>query len=205
MNNIKKISAMMAIISLCSFTHAEYQAVIGTANHNIKFVKWEDIDSIEGEWQNVTDPYDCTNWSPSVDTQDQGVTFTQTANDCKQEQQRQVKRRSQEKISGVIIVKDTITEKRVNTGQSSSRSAVGTKLLKDCRFAKVSASGPVTGNYYILETGGNTWAYWNGQQMGYINYRAPTYRFVKDGYRYYSTQLMVTDSYYYHNICKEKI
>lgn len=96
---------MMAIVSLCSFTHAEYQAVIGTANHNIKFVKWEDIDSIEGEWQNLADPYDCTNWSPSVDTQDEGVTFTQTANDCKQEQQRQVKRRAQEKYQVLSLLK----------------------------------------------------------------------------------------------------
>lgn len=205
MKNIKKFSAMMAIVSLCSFTHAEYQAVIGTANHNIKFVKWEDIDSIEGEWQNLADPYDCTNWAPSVDTQDQGVTFNQTATDCKQEQQRQVKRRAQEKISGVIIVKDTIIEKRINTAQSSTRSAVGTRPLKECRFAKISANGSGAGNYYVLETGGNTTAYWNGQQMGYINFRAPTYVFINNGFKYYSTQLMVTDWYYYHNICKEKI
>lgn len=205
MKKTTQLSLIIILTSLFSLSYAEYQAVIGTANHNIKFVQWEDTTSIEGDWTNTTPPYDCKNWTPSVDSQDEGVSFTQTANDCKQDQQRQVKLRSKDKVSGVIIIKDTITEKRVNTGQSSTQSALGTRILKDCRFAKVSASGSVAGNYYVLETGGDTWAYWNGQQMGYINYRAPGNVFIRDGYRYYSTKLMVTDWYYYHNICKEKL
>lgn len=205
MNKLKQFSLMLTLTTLFTLSSAEYQAIIGTANHNIKFVQWEDTTSIEGEWINSSDPYDCNNWTPTVDTQNQGVTFTQKATDCKQDQERQVKLRSKDKVSGVIIVKDTITEKRVNTNQTSTQSAIGTKLLKECRFAKVSASGSGAANYYVLETGGNTWAYWNGQQMGYIDYRSPTHHFIRDGYRYYSTQLMVTDWYYYHNICKEKL
>lgn len=205
MKKTTQISLILILTSLFSLSYAEYQAVIGTTNPNIKFVQWEDTTSIEGEWINSSAPYDCNNWTPTVDSQDEGVNFTQTATDCKQDQSRQVKLRSKDKVSGVIIVKDTIIEKRVNTGQSNTQSAIGARPLKDCRFAKVSASGSVAGNYYVLETGGNTWAYWNGQQMGYIDYRAPTYHFIRDGYRYYSTQLMVTDWYFYHNICKEKL
>jgi hypothetical protein len=205
MKKTTRISLILTLTSLFGLSYAEYQAVIGTANHNIKFVQWEDTTSIEGEWVNKSAPYDCKNWTPTVDTQNQGVTFTQTATDCKQDQERQVKLRSKDKISGVIIEKDTIIEQRVNTGQTSTQSAIGTKLLKECRFAKVSANGPVAGNYYVLETGGNTTAYWDGAQMGFINSRAPTYVFINNGYRYYSTQLMVTDWYYYHNICKEKL
>lgn len=205
MKKITRISLILTLTSLFGLSYAEYQAIIGTANHNIKFVQWEDTTSIEGEWINSSAPYDCNNWIPTVDSQNEGVSFTQTANDCKQDQTRQVKLRSKDKVSGVIIVKDTITEKRVNTNQSSTQTATGTRPLKDCRFAKVSANGPVKGNYYVLETGGNTTAYWDGAQMGYINYRAPGNVFIRDGYRYYSTQLMVTDWYYYHNICKEKL
>jgi hypothetical protein len=205
MKKITQLSLIVTLTSLFSLSYAEYQAVIGTANHNIKFVQWEDTTSIEGEWVNKSAPYDCKNWAPTVDSQNQGMTFTQTATDCKQDQERQVQLRSKDKISGVIIVKDTILEQRVNTGQTSTQSAVGTKLLKECRFAKINPSGSGAANYYVLETGGNTWAYWNGEQMGFINFRAPTYVFINNGYRYYSTQLMVTDWYYYHNICKEKI
>lgn len=204
MNKIIKTSIMVSLASIFSLTHAEYQAVIGK-NTNIRFVQWEETSPIEGPWTNTSVPYGCTNWSPSVDTQDVGVSFTQTATDCKQDQERDVKRRMQDKVSGDIIVKDTVKETRVNTGQTSTQMAVGTKLLKDCRFAKVNANGPIVGNYYVLETGGNTTAYWNGQSMGTINSRIPKYVFIHNGFKYYSTQLMVTDWYYYHNICKEAL
>jgi len=204
MKKIIKLSAIITAASVLCFTQAEYQAVIGK-NTNIRFVQWAETSPIEGEWVNTSVPYGCTNWSPSVETQDIGVSFTQTATDCKQDQERDVKKRMQDKLSGSIIVKETIKETRVNTGQSSNQTAVGTKLLKDCRFVKVNANGPVAGNYYVLETGGNTTAYWNGQQMGRINSRIPKYVFVNGAYKYYSTQLMVTDWYYYHNICKEAL
>lgn len=200
-----KISLILGLTSIFNLSYADYQVIIGTANNNIKFVQWEDTTPIEGEWLNTSVPYDCKNWTPSVSNQDEGVKFTQTANDCKQDQQRKVELRSKDKVSGAIVVKDTITEKRINISQSSTQSAVGTRPLRDCRFVQVSGNGGVAGNYYVLETGGSTTAYWNGKQMGRIEFRSPTYVFSNNGYLYFSTKLMNTNSYYYHNICQQKI
>ena len=198
--NLKKISTIIGLGLLFTISNADYKVIIGL--QDINFIKWETTSPIEGEWFNVDNLYDCNNWSPSTDTVDQGTSFTQKATDCKQNQQRNIQQRVINSNTGEIKVTETQTENRILSNQSNSRISNGTRLAEDCRFVKNTANGSGSGNYYVMETGGTTTAYWNGQSMGKINYRSPKYVFTNGQYKYYSKQLMVTESYYYHNICK---
>jgi hypothetical protein len=201
--NLKKFSLLLGLGLLFNISHAEYKVIIGL--QDINFTKWEPTSPITGEWSNIDEPYDCTNWSPSTDTINQETSFVQNANDCKQNQQREIQIRLVNNKTGEFKTIETQIESRVLSEQINSRTATGTKIAEDCRFVKNTANGSGSGNYYVMETGGTTTAYWNGQKMGQINYRSPKYVFVNGQYKYYSKQLMVTDSYYYHNICKSPI
>ncbi|MBX9838972.1 MAG: hypothetical protein K2X69_11760 [Silvanigrellaceae bacterium] len=49
---------------------------------------WIPTTPLYTEWVDKDDPFDCTNWSPDPSTVALGQTFTQTADDCKQQQTR---------------------------------------------------------------------------------------------------------------------
>lgn len=204
MNKLKQFSLMLTLTTLFTLSSAEYQAVIGTANHNITFVKWETTSPIEGSWNNVNQPYGCTNWTPAATSKPLNEQFTQTATDCKQDQERQVQLRSIEKNSGKIKIIETITENRTNTGQTSTKAATGNQPAEECRYTYLTQNGNRGANYYISADGGNSYAYWNGVSVGKGNGSNPTI-YIKDGYVYYSTKVMRMIVFVYYDICRKPV
>jgi hypothetical protein len=90
---------------------------------------WVMISPTYTEWENSGELYGCSSWAPSVYEYDQGVAFTQTANDCKQDQQRQRQDRSQETTTQEIRNEGVaVTEQRTLNDQTSSREAVGERV-----------------------------------------------------------------------------
>jgi len=88
---------------------------------------WLAIIPLYTDWSNVDSVYNCTNWSPAETTITIGQLFTQTANDCKQNQTRTRQNREQESTTNEIRnVGSTISESQ-NITVSSTRSATGTK------------------------------------------------------------------------------
>ena len=50
-------------------------------------------DPLISEWSDVTQPYGCNNYTPNVADNSYGVKFTQTANDCRIDQERTIQNR----------------------------------------------------------------------------------------------------------------
>jgi hypothetical protein len=90
---------------------------------------WESIDPVYGPWANKGAQFDCSNWSPSTDTIDQGVIFDQTANDCKQSQERSITPQRKNKITGEVTYWVPVTIDQQTLGQvASTQKATGTGL-----------------------------------------------------------------------------
>jgi len=204
MNKLKQFSLMLTLTTLFTLSSAEYQAIIGTANHNIKFVQWEVTSPINGSWVNSDNPYDCSNWAPATTTKPIGEQFTQTATDCKQKQDRQVQLRSKDKISGQIKITGNTTETQIINNQTNTRLATGNQPAEECKYVYTTQSGNGGPNYYILTDGGNSYAYWNGVSVGKGVGRNPTV-YIKDGYRYYSTKIMRMIVFIYYDICRKPL
>lgn len=49
---------------------------------------WQKSTTEYGPWDDASAPYACSNWSPSTSTIGKGISFVQTATDCKQNQER---------------------------------------------------------------------------------------------------------------------
>lgn len=89
---------------------------------------WVMVAPIYTDWENSGDVYECTNWTPDTATIDLGVSFTQEATDCKQNQTRYRQNRAQETTT--LAYRDEgvpVLETQVLTNHSSSRSNTGTK------------------------------------------------------------------------------
>lgn len=88
---------------------------------------WLSIDPIVSDWTESDDVYGCTNWSPSVDTVDYGVSFMQTATDCKKDSTRTITSRLKNNQTGEIRLGSTSTETK-STTVSQVRAATGEKV-----------------------------------------------------------------------------
>jgi hypothetical protein len=79
-----------------------------------------DITVTLSEWINNEIEYDCTEWTPNLDTQEFGVEFTQTS-DCSQDQSTNVEYKFEEEILNTEIANQTITVNNVQqvTGSNS--------------------------------------------------------------------------------------
>lgn len=106
----------------------EQQTISATTTRESKGTKenWTASSATYTTWINTGTISSCTNWSPAVNTVKIGVTFTQTATDCKQSQTRNRQDREQEtttlafrNVGSPVIENQTIT---VN----DTRSATGT-------------------------------------------------------------------------------
>ncbi|MEG1350512.1 MAG: hypothetical protein RSD49_21015, partial [Hafnia sp.] len=86
---------------------------------------WNPIEAQFGSWKNVGSVYDCSNWSPSTSSQGKGLKFTQSATDCRQNQERWGQNYIKNNING-SIEKDgpEFTENRIVTA-SNKRDAIG--------------------------------------------------------------------------------
>lgn len=86
---------------------------------------WQETDPTYTNWIDSGDTYGCTNWSPATSTYGKGTSFTQTATDCKKDQERMVQNRQQDSRTGIYQnVGDPFKEARVIT-VSDSRGAIG--------------------------------------------------------------------------------
>jgi len=120
---------------------------------------WIAASPIYSEWINSGSLYDCTNWSPDPSTVNSGVSFTQTATNCKQNQTRTKQEREQDTITlAYRNIGELITETNVLNSQSNTRSAIGTKVNKVCKFNDFSSGngfnawyGDAYGTYFWIE------------------------------------------------------
>jgi hypothetical protein len=86
---------------------------------------WTVITKYEDQWEDVGDKYGCSNWSPSTSSQGKGVSFTQTATDCLQDQEKGAQNYRVNNINKEEVkdgVRYTIKQK---VTVSSTRDAVG--------------------------------------------------------------------------------
>jgi hypothetical protein len=123
MNKILKLSGMFAL-ALSAQAHAQTYRYNFVLSDSVPY-DWVSIDSTYGEWTNSGSVYNCTNWSPSTATIGKGVSFTQDATDCKQDQTRTGQKRHQDSRTGNIQNDgDPFTENRT-IAASSQRSETG--------------------------------------------------------------------------------
>lgn len=88
---------------------------------------WSSTTPLYSNWVNQGAIYDCTNWTPSPNTQTINSQFDQTATDCKQEQIHTRQDREIENRTLVIRnVGDSIAESQVLSA-TQTRKAIGTK------------------------------------------------------------------------------
>ena len=132
------------------------ETVNQTRNNTGLMESWVSIGSTYGDWTNAGALYDCSNWSPSPSTINNGVSFNQNATDCKQNQTRTRQDREQEtttlaiRNSGAVIV-----ENQTLTNQSSSRTATGTKVNTVCVFDQT--FNPNYYQWYTQTSGSSFW------------------------------------------------
>lgn len=98
---MNKLILASIIASVSSAAQAELKMYIPLEKNSIKFTdrvdsNWIATTPLESEWINVSDPTNCTNWSPELSTVPLGEIFTQTATDCVQNQTRTIQQREQE-------------------------------------------------------------------------------------------------------------
>lgn len=95
-----------------------------TLSSNVPY-DWQSTDPTYTNWENVGDIHSCSNWSPSIATYGKGTAFTQTATDCKQDQQRYIQERQQDSRTGIYQnIGNPVAELR-SIDQTQSRAAVG--------------------------------------------------------------------------------
>lgn len=109
---------------------SESRAISATSQRSAVGTKeyWVMVAPTYTDWENSGDVYECTNWTPDTASIDLGVSFTQEATDCKQDQTRYRQNRAQETTT--LAYRDEgapILETQALTNQSSSRSNTGTK------------------------------------------------------------------------------
>lgn len=98
-----------------------------------------------GSWFDVGAIYGCSNWSPDPSTVNIGQSFTQTATDCEQNQERTVQNREIEQTTNIIRnVGLETTENRVDENITNTRSATGTKPVQECTGTWVVGSWGIT-------------------------------------------------------------
>lgn len=122
-------------------------------------------------WVNSGAITGCTNWSPATSTVNKGQTFTQTATDCKQVQVRSRQDREQETTTKEIRNKGQAVTESQSITVSSTRSAVGTKVTRECFYSPNNTMASKLGSGYTF--------WFNTASLGYGE---PT--LSKGGYTY---------------------
>lgn len=112
---------------------------------------WAPIEPTFTDWANLGSPQNCTDWSPLPSFISEGVSFTQTATDCQQEQTRTRQEREQEATSLVVRDSGAPTTETRTVSAISTRSAIGTDasapLTRYFTFESVVVSGQYGCNY----------------------------------------------------------
>jgi len=88
---------------------------------------WAATSPLLSAWASSGAAYNCSNWSPSPSAVAQGQTFSQTATDCQQEQQRTSQPRELNSKTQAIRNVGAASIESKTVGASLTRSAVGTQ------------------------------------------------------------------------------
>lgn len=158
MIKIKLIPIFIAMMLASQLSSADniirMKAPIITVEPAINLGAWESWQDIVGEWASAGEVTNCSNWTPSPSTVNDGQTFTQTANDCQQTQQRSIQ--STERNTQTLAIRNAgtpIIETRV-VQASSSRSATGIKKTISATAEFVVTIGNTSGQWgYMPNTG----------------------------------------------------
>ena len=182
------------------------ETVNQTRNNTGLMESWVSIGSIYGDWTNSGALYDCNNWSPSPSTINNGVSFTQNATDCKQNQTRTKQDREQETTTLAIRnVGSEIIENQTLTNQSNSRPATGTKINKVCTYNSGTSLIEHSGFYDYQEIYYNNQIIYSGNILSEVIISNEKY--TKGNYvETWSDNVwgvIVTQNFYY--VCKEPI
>lgn len=95
---------------------------------------WLPWESIVSEWKVSGEIANCSNWSPSPDTVSKGTSFTQTATDCQQPQQRTVQptERNDKTLAVRNVGAPTVETRTIDA--TASRESLGTKDYKTAQY-----------------------------------------------------------------------
>jgi hypothetical protein len=117
------ISLTMALAG--GIIQAEY-VVKFNLDEPVRFSNWTKNSSLYGDWENTGSVHSCLNWTPAASAITIGNTFTQTANDCKQDQIRTVQDQEIDNVSGSIRNIGNPYNESQSVQTTQTRSAVGT-------------------------------------------------------------------------------
>jgi hypothetical protein len=87
---------------------------------------WTQAVPVYGDWVDVNGPYSCSNWSPFPSTVGKGLVFTQTANDCSQDQKRTVQARIKNNVTNEIKNSGALGSENRTIVASDHRESIGT-------------------------------------------------------------------------------
>ena len=190
---------LMAIIALTSTAQAGYRIVIPMEqskggplpNGSISITpktpslpveNWQPAEPLYSEWVNVGDVSGCSNWTPDASTVEGGLSFTQSATGCSQNQTRSIQEREQETTTlAYRSIGEPTIETRKQENLTISRVALGTMTCwsstteyslvigTNQRLFKISGTfrpttGSTTDGYYY-----SGWHYYAGSFIGLVN------------------------------------
>ncbi|BBV96181.1 hypothetical protein [Pseudomonas monteilii] len=143
---------------------------------------WQPAEPIYSEWVNVGDVSGCSNWTPDASTVEGGLSFTQSATGCSQNQTRSIQEREQETTTlAYRSIGEPTIETRKQENLTISRVALGTMTCwsstteyalvigTNQRLFKISGTfrpttGTTTDGYYY-----SGWHYYAGSFIGLVN------------------------------------
>ncbi len=123
---MKKFILASLLLSSSASLHADYVLVFPIENVEFVKIEWVSHEPLFTEWVTQPEIYDCINWTPLQESKYIEVSFTQTTENCKQNQTRTKQERQIHTTTGEIRnVGSAINENQTIT-VSSSRQSQGT-------------------------------------------------------------------------------
>lgn len=123
--NIKKTIIISLPLLAVGIIQATYIVKVNLGE-DVTFYQWSNDDPVLGPWINSGAVYDCSNWTPLVESMTTGQSFTQTASDCKQNQTQSAQDREVDSVAGTVRDKGLPYTNTKNIQASNTRLAVGT-------------------------------------------------------------------------------
>jgi hypothetical protein len=122
---MKNKSMVLLSLLTVSITQATYMVKVNLGDE-ITFYQWTNDSPLLGSWVNSGAVYDCSNWSPLVESMTTGMSFTQTATDCKQNQTQTAQDREIDTVTGTVRDIGLPYTNTQHIPASDTRLAVGT-------------------------------------------------------------------------------
>lgn len=161
---------------------------------------WVAITSTYTAWANSGAVTSCSNWSPSPSTVASGQSFTQKATNCSQAQTRTRQDREQETTTEAIRNKGSAVAESQSIAASSTRSAVGTKSLEECRSGGWAVTNQAIGPFPPAPT---LDLFWPGNTAIYKNPRYTGFTSVTVGSYVYTRKAAISSTHW--NVCRRPL